>query len=232
MTRHAPRRPNVSRPLLAALLLAIGLVALAYLHDADKPAPDAQPAPPKSTGAKNAAAAKTAAAPTAAPGKGDGAPHDPASIAPGAVAASDSAAAAGSTAAHGAEPQASQQPTATLAATPSAPVDIFPSQRWDPPPPPPPDPAAIAAPAAPPQPPALPFTVRSLWLDADGTFYVVLNASGREFPVCVGCKRRGFLRKGDVLMETYRIEEINRRELRLQFLPLKRQQKLSLGGAK
>ncbi len=231
MTRHAPRRPNVSRPLLAALLLAIGLVALAYLHDADAPARDAQPAPPKSTGAKNAAAAKSAAAPTAAPSKGDGAPHDPASIAPGAVAASDSAA-AGSTAAHGAEPQASQRPTATLAATPSAPVDIFPSQRWDPPPPPPPDPAAIAAPAAPPQPPALPFTVRSLWLDADGTFYVVLNASGREFPVCVGCKRRGFLRKGDVLMETYRIEEINRRELRLQFLPLKRQQKLSLGGAK
>ena len=50
------------------------------------------------------------------------------------------------------------------------------------PPPPPPNPAATAAPApaTPPQPPALPFTVRSLWLDADGTFYVVLNASGRE----------------------------------------------------
>lgn len=235
MTRHAPRRPNVSRPLLAALLLAIGLVALAYLRDADEPAPDAPTTAPASTGAKNAAAAKTAAGPTATAGKGDGAPHDSATIALGAAAATapDSAAAAGSTTASGAGPQASQQPTATLAATPGAPVDIFPSQRWDPPPPPP-NPAATAAPApaTPPQPPALPFTVRSLWLDADGTFYVVLNASGREFPVCVGCKRRGFLRKGDVLMETYRIEDINRRELRLQFLPLKRQQKLSLGGGK
>lgn len=134
----------------------------------------------------------------------------------------------------GAAPASAVQAQAAAAPAEGGPVDVFPSQKWDPPPPPGPDAAAIAAapPPPPPEPPPMPFTVRSLWLDQDGTFYVVLNASGKEFPICAGCKRKGFLSKGDVLMDAYKVEDINRKEVRFLYLPMKRGQRLSLGGGK
>jgi hypothetical protein len=116
----------------------------------------------------------------------------------------------------------------TVAANQPPPVDIFPSQSWLPPPPPPP-------PAPPPEsikPPPMPFTVRSLWLDEHGVFYILLAGAGREFPVCGNCHKQGFLRKGDVILNAYKIEDINRKEVRFMYLPLKNRQTLPLGELK
>ncbi|GAB5100754.1 hypothetical protein [Caballeronia sp. LZ003] len=123
-------------------------------------------------------------------------------------------------------PQANAAPDTRVAA-----VNIFPMQNWQPPPPPPPPPESIKPPPPPPLPP-LPFVVRSLWLDQQGIFYVVLSGTGREFPLCINCKKTGFLRKGDVLLNAYKIEDINRKEVRFMYLPLKRRQTLSLGELK
>lgn len=106
-------------------------------------------------------------------------------------------------------------------------VNLFPAQSWMPPPPPPPP--VSAAPPPPSTPPPLPFTVRSLWLDEDGNFYAVLSGGGREFPMCASCRKKGFLRKGDVLLDAYRIEAISRRDVQFLYLPLKRRQQLSFG---
>jgi hypothetical protein len=113
-------------------------------------------------------------------------------------------------------------------------VDLFPSQNWAPPPPPPPPapPPGSVKPPPPPEPPPLPFTVRSLWLDQQGVFYVVLAGAAREFPLCENCQKKGFLRSGDVILNAYRIEHIDRREVGFTYLPLKRRQTLTLGELK
>jgi hypothetical protein len=118
------------------------------------------------------------------------------------------------------------------AARPAA-VDVFPNQNWQPPPPPPPPaPLTPPKPPPPPEPPPLPFRVRSLWLDPHGVFYVLLAGPGREFTLCINCRKNGFLRKGDVILNAYRIEDINRKEVRFVYLPLKRRQTLALGELK
>jgi hypothetical protein len=118
------------------------------------------------------------------------------------------------------------------AARPAA-VDIFPNQNWQPPPPPPPPPSLTPPkPPPPPEPPPLPFRVRSLWLDEHGVFYVLLAGPGREFSLCANCQKKGFLRKGDVMLNAYRIDDVNRKEVRLTYLPLKRRQTLALGELK
>lgn len=124
---------------------------------------------------------------------------------------------------------ASSAPAGAPGGTPM--VDVFPSQTWLPPaPPPPPATAAAAAGPAAQEPPPLPFVVRSLWLDQEGDLYVVLAASNNEFALCTRCRTKGFLRRGDVLLNAWRIEEINSRTVRLLYLPMKRRQQLSLGG--
>lgn len=78
----------------------------------------------------------------------------------------------------------------------------------------------------------MPFVVRSLWLDQEGDLYVVLAASNNEFALCTRCRTKGFLRRGDVLLNAWRIEEINSRTVRLLYLPMNRRQQLSLGVGK
>ena len=123
--------------------------------------------------------------------------------------------------------------SATANAAPPAAVDIFPAQNWQPPPPPPPPPPPKPLkPPPPPEPPPLPFVVRSLWLDQRGVFYVLLSGAGREFSLCANCDRKGFLKKGDVMLNAYQIEDIDRKQVQLTYLPLKRRQVLALGELK
>jgi hypothetical protein len=139
-------------------------------------------------------------------------------------------------------PAARVKPPASSAEAASAPdavaqtnvVDLFPAQNWNPPPPPPPPPEALAhrPPPPPPEPPPLPFSVRSLWLDTNGVFYVVLAGPGREFPMCIGCSKTGFSHKGDTLLNAYKIDDLTRKEVRFTYLPLKRRQTLALGELK
>jgi|GEM_PF-5526639 hypothetical protein len=120
-----------------------------------------------------------------------------------------------------------------VAAAGPAPIDLFPTQNWQPPPPPPPpEPPKPSKPPPPPEPPPLPFAVRSLWLDQQGVFYVVISGANREFPLCMNCQKKGFLHKGDVMLNAYRIDDISRREVQFTYLPLKRRQTLSLGELK
>jgi hypothetical protein len=107
-------------------------------------------------------------------------------------------------------------------------VDLFPRQDWAPPPPPPAPPSNVPPPPA--QPPPLPFSIGALWQDGSGAFYAVLNAQGRDFPVCVACRQSGFYRQGDVLLGSYRIEKLTSREVQFLYLPMKRRQQMSLGG--
>ncbi len=107
-------------------------------------------------------------------------------------------------------------------------VDLFPRQDWAPPPPPPAPVSTVVPPPA--QPPPLPFSIGALWLDGNGAFYAVLNAQGREFPLCAACRQSGFYREGDVLLGSYRIEKLTSREVRFLYLPMKRRQQMSLGG--
>jgi hypothetical protein len=129
-------------------------------------------------------------------------------------------------------PASAQQADASeaVAATEPPPVDLFPSQNWLPPPPPPPPPPP--KPTGPPPAPPLPFTVRSLWLEENGAFYIVVAGAGREFPMCANCHKQGFLHKGDVILNAYRIDEINRKEVRFVYLPSKERQTLPLGELK
>lgn len=122
------------------------------------------------------------------------------------------------------QPAASEPPPSE----PPAFVDLFPRQDWAPPPPPPPP--VSDAPPPPAQPPPLPFSIGALWLDGNGAFYAVLNAQGREFPLCAACRQSGFYREGDVLLGAYRIEKLTSREVRFLYLPMKRRQQMSLGG--
>ncbi|WP_250450619.1 hypothetical protein [Caballeronia sp. ATUFL_M2_KS44] len=133
---------------------------------------------------------------------------------------------------HSALPASSPRaPDANAPDAASAPVDLFPSQNWQPPPPPPPPPGPVTPPP-PPEPPPLPFTVRALWLDSQGVLYIVLAGTGREFALCANCARQGFLRPGETILNAYRIDEIDRKEVRFTYLPLKRRQTLSLGDIK
>jgi hypothetical protein len=50
--------------------------------------------------------------------------------------------------------------------------------------------------------------------------------------LCANCDKKGFLRAGDVLLNQYRIESLNEREIRFLYLPLKRKQQLSFGGGR
>ncbi|KND59508.1 putative secretion system X translation initiation factor [Candidatus Burkholderia verschuerenii] len=132
-----------------------------------------------------------------------------------------------------APPQRSATPASapdSIAGTEQSPVDLFPSQNCQPPPPPPP-PGSVKPPP-PPEPPPLPFAVRSLWLDQHGVFYILLSGTGREFPLCENCQKKSFLRSGDVILNAYKIEHIDRREVRFMYLPLKRRQTLTLGELK
>jgi hypothetical protein len=203
------RSMNVSKPVLGLLLVAAGLAAFAYWRDhredRDPPVVASATSASSSGAGANAAAAASAASVTQ---------QDPAS------AASSSYAGAAPTAAAPAAP-GSPAPAAAV-------VDLFPSQNWLPPPPPPPPVSAVPPP--PPEPPPLPFVVRSLWLDQRGVLYVVLNAAGKDFLLCAKCDNKGFLRTGDVLLNDYRIESVNERDVGLLYMPLKRRQQLSFGG--
>ncbi|WP_241269918.1 hypothetical protein [Caballeronia sp. M1242] len=74
--------------------------------------------------------------------------------------------------------------------------------------------------------------MRSLWLDSRGVFYVVLAGTGREFRLCADCQNKGFLHRGDTILNAYRIDELDRKQVRFTYLPLKRQQTLPLGDIK
>ncbi|HEY5804436.1 MAG TPA: hypothetical protein VIT90_12150 [Lysobacter sp.] len=118
--------------------------------------------------------------------------------------------------------------TAPAQVAPAVFVDLFPRQDWSPP-----QSAPVqeqGAPVPPAQPPPLPFSIGALWLDGSGAFYAVLDAQGREFPLCAACRESGFYREGDVLLGTYRIEKLTSREVHFLYLPMKRRQQMSLGG--
>jgi hypothetical protein len=193
------RTMKVSRPVLALLVVTLGLIVYAYFHGAANDTAGDRAAPVAAVSKKPAAA----------------------------MAASAASAASAALGASAVEMADAQRP---------APVDIFPNQNWQPPPPPPPPPSLTplkpAKPPPPPEPPPLPFAVRSLWLDQRGEFYVLLSGTGREFTLCATCSRKGFLKKGDVILNAYRIEDINRKEVRFVYLPLKRRQTLALGELK
>ncbi|WP_087042990.1 hypothetical protein [Caballeronia ptereochthonis] len=152
----------------------------------------------------------------------------PARPAPAPAAASASAASAASAAAPVQAAGSGDASAPAEAAAPASEVNLFPGQTWQPPPPPPPPPVP-AAKLPPPEPPPLPFVVRSLWLDPRGDFYAVLAGAGKEFALCAACQKKGFLRRGDVILNAYRIEEIDRQHVKFTYLPLKRQQQLSFG---
>jgi hypothetical protein len=128
--------------------------------------------------------------------------------------------------------QASVQPTATALAEPAraataqapglrealpmrAAGDLFAARSWQPPPPPPP----AAAPAAPPRAPALPF--RYLGRMEDGEQVVVFLMDGN---------RERVVRQGDE-WTNYRVDEINRRGMRLTYLPLNETQRMLFGSS-
>ncbi|CCD36064.1 unnamed protein product [Candidatus Paraburkholderia kirkii UZHbot1] len=163
-------------------------------------------------------------------GRGQDAPPEPAATSTSKSAAGASVAAGASGAPAASASDAGASDTATTTERP--PIDLFPSQNWQPPPLPPPPPDTVRRPPPlPPEPPPLPCTVRSLWLDEHGVFYIVIAGAGREFPLCVNYQKKGFLRRGDVILNAYRIDEIGK-DVRFTYLPLKRHQTLPLGELK
>ena len=195
---------KVSKPVLGLLFVAAGLVAFVYWRDQQAASSTAD-----SSVSSSSSLSSSAMGPAADASAASATQQDPAS------AASTSYAAAARVA------PGSSASAATV-------VDLFPSQNWLPPPPPPPPVSAVPPP--PPEPPRLPFVVRSLWLDQRGVLYVVLNAAGKDFLLCAKCDNKGFLRTGDVLLNDYRIESVNERDIGFLYVPLKRRQQLSFGG--
>ncbi|PXV57052.1 hypothetical protein SAMN04487785_109176 [Dyella jiangningensis] len=122
---------------------------------------------------------------------------------------------------------APQAPMPTAAApSSSAPlVDLFPAQSWLPPPPPP-----STTPPPPPEPPPLPFVVKSVWVSAEGSLFVLLSANGQDIPLCNACQRSGFLRSGNVVLGHYRIESVTSSAVSLVYLPLNRKQRIQIAG--
>lgn len=208
--------------IVALLVVSFCAAVFAYWKSGQEPADDTPSVP----------APTSASAPLPADGAPDGAANGAANGAAtrksspvGAAARRSPIQPAGATSAmsaDGSTAAASSPASATV-----IPVNLFPGQSWLPPAPPPPPP-----PPPPKDPPPLPFTVRAVWLAQEGTLYVVLNGGGHELPVCASCRNKGFFRKGDVLMGTYRLEQVDRREVRFTYLPMKRTQQLSLSGAK
>lgn len=83
--------------------------------------------------------------------------------------------------------------------------NLFPSQTWAPPPPPPPKPL----PPPPPSPPPLPFTYLGRWVD-DGKLTLFLAQGEQPVPI----------HTGQVLLGTWRVDEITERQVRFTYLPL------------
>ncbi|MDM7948587.1 hypothetical protein [Hydrogenophaga sp.] len=93
--------------------------------------------------------------------------------------------------------------------------DLFAARSWQPPPPP----APAAEPSAPPRAPALPF--RYLGRMEDGDQVVVFLMDGN---------RERVVRQGDE-WPNYRVDEINRRGMRLTYLPLNETQRMLFGSS-
>lgn len=91
--------------------------------------------------------------------------------------------------------------------------DLFSSTGWNPPPPKP-------LPPPPPSAPALPFTFLGKKLEG-GTWEVFLARGEQSFVV----------REGDVIENTYRIENISPPNLNLNYLPLGQSQSLVIGNS-
>lgn len=107
----------------------------------------------------------------------------------------------------------------------NAKADAFGSKNWKPAPPvkkvvkskP-----MVAAPAPPPPPPvapALPFTYLGKMIDGEATTVFLLH---RDVSLAV--------KAGDVINNTYRVEQVTETSLTLTYLPLNAQQQMSLGG--
>jgi hypothetical protein len=111
---------------------------------------------------------------------------------------------------HLAQAASQREPLPALAAG-----DLFASHSWQPPPPPPP----ASAPTAPPRAPALPF--RYLGRMEDGDQVVVFLMDGN---------RERVVRQGDE-WPNYRVDEINRRGMRLTYLPLNETQRMLFGSS-
>ncbi|WP_186310699.1 hypothetical protein [Paraburkholderia sp. BCC1886] len=231
MKRLFTRSPMARRLkwIVAVLVVSFCAAVFAYWKSGQEPAQDTQsvPAPTSASAPLPANGASNGAADGAADGAANGAANGAAtrqSSPVGAAARRSPIQPAGAASAMSAEGSTAASPAASATVIP---VNLFPGQSWLPPPPPAPPP-----PPPPKDPPPLPFTVRAVWLAQEGTLYVVLNGGGHELPVCASCRNKGFFRKGDVLMGTYRLEQVDRREVRFTYLPMKRTQQLSLSGAK
>jgi hypothetical protein len=92
--------------------------------------------------------------------------------------------------------------------------NLFTSRSWQPPPPP----APVAAPAPPPRAPELPYRYLGRLEDGDQVVVFLLQGS-RELVV----------RQGDQL-PNYRVDEINRRGMRITYLPLNETQLMLFGS--
>ena len=93
--------------------------------------------------------------------------------------------------------------------------EMFVSKSWYVPPPPPPP-----APPPPPEPPPLPFTYMGKLLQGDRSA-VFLTTPDRNYMV----------KSGDVIENTYRVEEIRVPMMTLTYLPLNMKQTLYIGEA-
>lgn len=105
--------------------------------------------------------------------------------------------------------------------------DIFQTPRKEPDPPPakaeaapPPPPPVPVAPPPPPPPSAPPLALSYLGkLGEDGKYTVFLSMRGKNYAV----------KAGDVIAQTYRVEEIRPPQLTVTYLPLNIQQTLRIG---
>jgi hypothetical protein len=102
-------------------------------------------------------------------------------------------------------------------AAPDRPVDLFAGKSWYvPPPPPKPKPPP---PPPPPTAPPLPFSFMGSYQEPDGRLIIFLTKGERLYTVS----------PGDVIDNTYRVEEVVAGQLGLTYLPLNIRQSMSVG---
>ena len=98
---------------------------------------------------------------------------------------------------------------------PMAQANLFPAHSWRPPPPPAPPPP----PPPKPVPPPLPFKFLGRLVEADG---MVAFLSQGENPILA--------RRGDTLLDRYRVDAVEADRIELTYLPLNEKQQLRYGG--
>ncbi len=98
---------------------------------------------------------------------------------------------------------------------PAAQANLFPAHSWRPPPPP----ASPPPPPPKPVPPPLPFKFLGRLVEADG---MVAFLGQGENPILA--------RRGDTLLDRYRVDAVEADRIELTYLPLNEKQQLRYGG--